>query len=65
MVAHALALELGMTVAELGERMTWREFADWPRFFEQRENERNNAKQEKLADMPPDSLIRAFGAQRG
>ena len=32
--AHFLARELGMSVAELGRSMSWREFLRWVAFYE-------------------------------
>ena len=40
MYAHELALELGMTVAELGQRMSLRELCvEWPAYFRARGRE--------------------------
>ncbi len=42
MFAHELALELGMSVGELGQRMSARELTvAWPAFFAARQREQN------------------------
>ena len=49
MFVHELALQLGMTVSEIGERMSLHELTvEWPAFFEvrRREVERENEKRE-------------------
>ncbi len=45
---HELALELKMTVADLGQRMSVRELHSWTEFFayRHRENERQREKEE-------------------
>lgn len=49
MFLHELALELGMTVSELGDRMSAHELCvEWPAFFQARKREA-----QRQAEAPP------------
>lgn len=56
--AHVLALKLGMTVGELSERMTAREYIDWIAFLSE------DPGLHDTADMSHDQIAAAFGAKR-
>lgn len=53
---HFLAEQLGMTVAELCERMSLPEFADWERYFAQQAEARAKAQADAEAAGQPQPL---------
>jgi len=63
-VVHALALELGMTVARLSDEMGNREFQDWLAFYAQREEESKKPKERDLSTMRPEEIAAMFGKVR-
>ena len=61
---YALAENLGMTVARLGEELTWSEFQGWCLFFEHRAREEKKAASRKgpnLLEGGADEMLKGFG----
>jgi hypothetical protein len=63
-VVHALALELGMTVARLSAEMGNREFQDWLSFYAQREEESKKPQARDLSTMRPEEIAAMIGQAR-
>jgi hypothetical protein len=62
---HSLAENLGMTVADIHNRMTWNELQRWFAYYAEQNRKQEAANGNLMAMDSPDQMLSAFGVSNG